>query len=69
MYHMKKGLSMANGCFSKFIMKMVDDKKIAFTPAVELAHVKPQNQSYISLAIVLFFTKNGVNAVKEYRNK
>ena len=30
---------------------MVDDKKIAFTPAVELAHISPKNQSYIAVAI------------------
>ena len=33
------------------LMKMVDDKKIAFTPAVELAFIKPQNQNYIAIAI------------------
>jgi len=33
------------------LQKMVDDKKIAFTPAVELAHIKPKNQNYIAVAI------------------
>jgi len=33
------------------LMKMVDEKKIAFTPAVELAHVKPKNQRYIAVSI------------------
>lgn len=33
------------------LMKMVDDKKIAFTPAVELAFIKPKNQNYIAIAI------------------
>jgi len=33
------------------LMKMVDDKKIAFTPAVELAFIKPKNQEYIAVAI------------------
>lgn len=33
------------------LMKMVDEKKIAFTPAVELAFIKPKNQRYIAIAI------------------
>ncbi|WP_375105237.1 ParB/RepB/Spo0J family partition protein [Paenibacillus sp. RS8] len=33
------------------LMKMVDEKKIAFTPAVELAFITPKNQSYIAIAI------------------
>ncbi|MFM1654048.1 ParB/RepB/Spo0J family partition protein [Brevibacillus sp. B_LB10_24] len=33
------------------LMKMVDEKKIAFTPAVELAFIKPKNQNYIAIAI------------------
>ena len=33
------------------LAKMVDNKEIAFTPAVELAHIKPKNQSYIAIAI------------------
>lgn len=33
------------------LMKMVDEKKIAFTPAVELAFIKPKNQKYIAIAI------------------
>ena len=33
------------------LSKMVDEKKIAFTPAVELAHIKPKNQDYIAVAI------------------
>ena len=33
------------------LMKMVDEKKIAFTPAVELAFIKPKNQRYIAVAI------------------
>lgn len=33
------------------LQKMVDEKKIAFTPAVELAFIKPKNQPYIAVAI------------------
>ncbi len=33
------------------LMKMVDEKQIAFTPAVELSYVKPKNQRYIAVAI------------------
>lgn len=33
------------------LQKMVDDKKIAFTPAVELAFIKPKNQRYIAVAV------------------
>jgi hypothetical protein len=33
------------------IAKMVDEKKIAFTPAVEIAHIKRKNQNYIAVAI------------------
>jgi hypothetical protein len=33
------------------LMKMVDEKKIAFTPAVEMAFIKPKNQRYIAVAI------------------
>lgn len=33
------------------LMKMVDEKRIAFTPAVELAFIKPKNQRYIAIAI------------------
>jgi hypothetical protein len=33
------------------LAKMVDEKKIAFTPAVELAHIKPKNQNYVAIAI------------------
>ena len=33
------------------LLKMVDEKKIAFTPAVELAFIKPKNQRYIAIAI------------------
>ena len=33
------------------LMKMVDEKKIAFTPAVELAFIAPKNQRYIAIAI------------------
>ena len=33
------------------IMKMVDEKKIAFTPAVELAFIRPENQNYIAVAV------------------
>lgn len=33
------------------LMKMVDDKKISFTPAVELAFIRPRNQRYIAIAI------------------
>jgi len=33
------------------LAKMVDEKQIAFTPAVEIAHIKPANQNYIAIAI------------------
>ncbi len=33
------------------LMKMVDAKKIAFTPAVGLYYIKPKNQRYIAIAI------------------
>lgn len=33
------------------LMKMVDAKKIAFTPAVELSYINPKNQRYIAIAI------------------
>lgn len=33
------------------LMKLVDEKKIAFTPAVELSCIKPKNQRYIAVAI------------------
>ena len=33
------------------LMKMVDEKKVAFTPAVEFAFIKPKNQNYIAVAI------------------
>jgi len=34
------------------LMKLVDDKKIPFTAAVELSYIKPKNQNYIAVAIV-----------------
>ena len=33
------------------LMKMVDAKKIAFTPAVELSYIKPKNQRLIAVSI------------------
>ena len=33
------------------LMKMADEKKIAFTPAVEMSYIKPKNQRYIAVAI------------------
>lgn len=33
------------------LLKMADEKKIAFTPAVELSYIKPKNQRYIAIAI------------------
>jgi len=33
------------------LLKMADEKKIAFTPAVELSYIKPKNQKYIAIAI------------------
>lgn len=33
------------------LQKMIDEKKIAFTPAVEIAFIKPKNQRYIAIAI------------------
>jgi hypothetical protein len=32
-------------------MKLVDEKKIPFTPAVERSYIKPKNQRYIAVAI------------------
>ena len=33
------------------LMKMVDGKEIAFTPAVEFSYIRPKNQRYIAVAI------------------
>ena len=33
------------------LMEMLDKKDIGFTPAVEIAHIKPKNQRYIAVAI------------------
>ena len=33
------------------LLKMADEKKIAFTPAVELSYINPKNQKYIAIAI------------------
>lgn len=33
------------------LMKLVDEKVIAFTPAVELSFIRPKNQRYIVVAI------------------
>ena len=33
------------------MLKLVDDKKIPFTPAVEMSYIKPKNQQYIAVAI------------------
>ena len=33
------------------MMKFVDEKKIPFTPAVEMSYIKPKNQKFIALAI------------------
>ena len=33
------------------LMKLVDDKKIPFTAAVEISYIKPKNQGYIAVAI------------------
>jgi ParB family transcriptional regulator, chromosome partitioning protein len=33
------------------LMKMVDEKKISFTPAVEMSFIRPKNQRYIAVAI------------------
>ena len=33
------------------LLKLVDDKKIPFTPAVEMSYIKPKNQQYIAVAI------------------
>ena len=33
------------------LLKMADEKKIAFTPAVEMSYIKPKNQRYIAIAI------------------
>ena len=36
------------------LLKMADDKKIAFTPAVELAFIKLKNQRYIAVPLNIF---------------
>lgn len=33
------------------LLNMVDDKKIGFTPAVEISYIRPKNQKYIAVAI------------------
>ena len=33
------------------LQKMVDEKKLAFTPAVEISFIRPKNQRYIAVAI------------------
>lgn len=33
------------------LQKMVDDKKLSFTPAVEISFIKPKNQRYIAVSI------------------
>ena len=33
------------------LVKMVDEKKIAFTPAVEMSYIRPKNQRYIAVAV------------------
>lgn len=33
------------------LQKMMDEERIKFTPAVELAYIKPRNQNYIAVAI------------------
>ena len=33
------------------LMKKVDEKQIAFTPAVEMSYIRPKNQRYIAVAI------------------
>ena len=33
------------------LQKMMDEGRIKFTPAVELAYIKPRNQNYIAVAI------------------
>lgn len=33
------------------LLDMVDDKKIGFTPAVEISYIQPKNQKYIAVAI------------------
>lgn len=33
------------------LMKLVDEKKIAFTPAVEMSYIRPKNQRHIAVAI------------------
>lgn len=33
------------------LMKMVDEKKIAFTPSIEMSYIKPKNQRYIAVAV------------------
>jgi ParB-like chromosome segregation protein Spo0J len=33
------------------LMKLVDEKKIPFTPAVEMSYIRPKNQKYIAVAI------------------
>ena len=33
------------------LQKMVDEKKLAFTPAVEISFIRPKNQRYIAVSI------------------
>lgn len=33
------------------LQKMVDEKKLSFTPAVEISFIKPKNQRYIAVSI------------------
>ncbi len=32
-------------------MKMVDEKKVSFTPAVGMSFIRPKNQRYIAVAV------------------
>jgi hypothetical protein len=45
-------------------MKMVDDKKLKFTVAVDLSYIKPKNQKYIAVAIESEGAPSGAQATR-----
>jgi hypothetical protein len=46
------------------LMKMVDDKKLKFTVAVDLSYIKPKNQKYIAVAIESEGAPSGAQATR-----
>ena len=51
-------------CLTALVPKMVDEKKLAFTPAVEISFIRPKNQRYIA---VLAQPWDKPGRVKKYR--